>query len=570
MSVSLGDMLGGAVDVDKEVGLAIRRQAEKPRSGYAVMEEIRQRVGDDDSAMREIEKKMAERYKRIKKLAEKIYARLAEKHADMTKFEMEEKLKEYKSKFNFDDDDLLAIRNLIWRREDRLLTAEQIEYSPMSRALGYVPTTHNFIGKLNVPSDEREQVRLIRDLNNNPQAKQIHNQVTLQSLMYNVTNNLYNASYDRFKTNTFSHVNPVLFAMFFDKIDCFDTNMILASIARIISQRDEGLDLETMPDYELYKDIATDPNESECVSTSNKPFTDLLARCNVQVKVWESVLQLRQGRYYVENAGLFIEALNSCKANVFDAGDLAYVRDEGTTMRKLMGVFSLRPTIVQTRPMLAAVGNIASVAIPTTTRVPMVQLRFGFNDPATKTYNLEDALKSEQHYISHKQIIAKTTQVIASNKILVIYVNRHHHSMNLGNIVSPYTTISLPLTVSTHEKVFEAYVQVSQTINNVSGGFTLKSVVSVVVQPINNSVDGTLTENLIMGTSANVILNGTNAVRYEPLCLAQPSGQIDGKGAAGDKLYPLLQTTATDVIEEAKTRGTVFIYTTQNAGNPLI
>ena len=34
----------------------------------------------------------------------------------------------------------------------------------------------------------------------------------------------------------------------------------------------------------------------------------------------------------------------------FDAADLAYVKDEGTILRKLFAAFSLRPTIVQTVP----------------------------------------------------------------------------------------------------------------------------------------------------------------------------------------------------------------------------
>ena len=195
--------------------------------------------------------------------------------------------------------------------------------------------------------------------------------------------------------------------MFFDRIKCFDETMILASIPRIVTLRDQGQDLETQPDYVLYSSIATDPNEVHCVAKDNKPFTDLLNRSNVQVKIWENVLNLRQSKYYINDMGMFMEALNNCKSNVFDAGDLAFIRDEGTMMRKIMGVFSLRPTVVSTNPMSAGMTNIVPVNLLSVTRVPMLTVRFGYSDPENKVYKLEDALKTEQHYISGRNLISK-------------------------------------------------------------------------------------------------------------------------------------------------------------------
>lgn len=565
MSNLVDSLLGGAVDVDKEVGRIIRSQAEKPRSAYTIMEEIRQKVGnDDDAAIREITKKLNEKYKKIREKAEKISQRLQTKYPDITKMEAERKIDEYKTKFGLDDDEIVAVRRLIWNREDKQYPAEYTDYSPMSRALGYVPTTHNFIGKLNVPADEKEQVRAIRELNSTPQVKQLHNQVTIQSLMYNVTENLQNAAFDKFKTDVYSHINPVLFAMFFDKINYFDSNMLLASIPRIIAQRDEGLDLETFPDFELYRGMATDPNETECVSASNKPFSDLLARSNVQIKIWENVLQLRRGRYYINDMGLFNEALSACKANVFDAGDLAYIRDEGTTMRKILGVFSMRPTWVSTSPSMGISSNIAQIGIKTITRVPMLQLRFGFNDPATKQYELKDVLLHQQQYISNKQIIIKTQEVLASDKIVVVYVNRRHHDMNLGVMVAPYNTVKLPLTINSNQKVFDAFVNVPDYLEVKTNKFHLKSIITVVTVSISNNIEGTLKENLIMGSAANVLLpGGADFVRYEPMCLTNPeTTTVAATNASSDKIYPVLKAEKSVIISEACTRGTVFLYTT--------
>ena len=549
-------------DADREVGLLIKRSVEKPRTNRAIIEELERKYGSDGEKVKEIMKKLSDRFKEIRKKAEKIAQRLQTKYPHFTKREALEKISEYKSKFHFDDNEMHAIINLIFRRDDRMYPGETFEYGTMSRALGYVPTSHNFIGKINV-GDEKEQVELIKGIYNSPQIRDTYNQVVLQSLTFDCNQNMGDIAFDKFKTNVYSHVSPVLFAMFFDRIKCFDETMILASIPRIVTLRDQGQDLETQPDYVLYSSIATDPNEVHCVAKDNKPFTDLLNRSNVQVKIWENVLNLRQSKYYINDMGMFMEALNNCKSNVFDAGDLAFIRDEGTMMRKIMGVFSLRPTVVSTNPMSAGMTNIVPVNLLSVTRVPMLTVRFGYSDPENKVYKLEDALKTEQHYISGRNLISKKQEVLASSAVIIFYVNRRHHSVSLGSILAPYQIGKLPLTVTSHQKVFNATV-----INNQEqavGGqtFSRKAVVCVVTTSINNDDDGTLTENLIIGTSASVRVNGTNYARYEPIGLSRPLSEA-GSAVALEKIYPLTQTNAEEIADEFNTKGTVYIYTTED------
>src|SRR6185312_16328007 len=109
-----------------------------------------------------------------------------------------------------------------------------------------------------------------------------------------------------------------------------------------------------------------------------RPFNDLLNRCNVQTKLWEAVLNLRQGKYYTNDLSSFILAIDNCRNSVFDAADLAYVKDEGTIMRKLMSAFSIRPTIVSTAPLYgisSATSNIASLAATHITTISMITMR---------------------------------------------------------------------------------------------------------------------------------------------------------------------------------------------------
>ena len=168
----------------------------------------------------------------------------------------------------------------------------------MSKALGFVPASYNLTGSLNIPKDEKQYVEAIKSLFN--LARDLHNQVSLQSFAYNPEASEYiNQAFDPNKVNRFSYVHPTVAALFLPKFDVIDSHMICASIAKIVTLKDDGIPLQTQPEYELYWDIATDPSETTC-STKSKPFSDLVTRCTVQHKLWESVLNLRQGKPYIE------------------------------------------------------------------------------------------------------------------------------------------------------------------------------------------------------------------------------------------------------------------------------
>ena len=114
----------------------------------------------------------------------------------------------------------------------------------------------------------------------------------------------------------------------------------------------------TEPDSLLFYDITSDPNDVVCETKS--PITDIRNRYRVQIKLWETILRLRNGNYYeAEAISSFMESLNACRNNLYDNADLAFTQDEGAMLRRFMSVFSLRPTIVKTAP-IYSVASFAS------------------------------------------------------------------------------------------------------------------------------------------------------------------------------------------------------------------
>ena len=484
-------------DIDKEVHSLMKKNSNKDRSTYSILEELKTKYKDEeivDSIMRKYNEKM----KRVRKLAEKIKERLVAKYPNLSMKEYIEKIADYKKKYNFDDSEMQSIVNLIFLAKSNFSNPEafDVNYNEMSKALGFVPASYNLGGKLHVKKDELEQLQMILTIAS--ATKELHDQVTLQSLIYSDCDNvaIQTAGFDKSKINIFSFIHPVVAAIFIPKFQLLDQHMLLASIAKIVAYKSNGQELQTQPEYELYWDIATDPAETACVNKT-KPFTDLVNRCNVQTKLWEAVLNLRQGKYYTNDLSSFIMAIDNCRASVFDAADLAYVKDEGTIMRKLLAAFSIRPTIVITMPVYGITpltSHISAVHTSQITTLPMITMRIPMSlEKSDEPISLTKALSQEQLYIHHRQLTVKQQQILYSRELLVFYVHRRFQTFNTARLTNPYTITYLPMTMGQFERLHDRKVSVviddlSIPRDAVSGSppqkFKLQSVVAVEVRSI--------------------------------------------------------------------------------------
>lgn len=554
---------GKTEDIDKEVHNLMKKNADRHKSTYAIIEDLKQKY-KDEQIVDAVMSKYNDKLRRVKKIAEKIRDRLVAKYPNLSMKEYIDKVSEYKKKYDFDDSEMSHILNLLFQNKTGLANSEvlDITYNEMSKALGFVPASFNFSGKMNVKQDELEQLQAILTIAS--ATKELHSQVTLQSLLYdNVSLGALNGQFDRTRVNVFSFVHPVVAALFLPKIKFLDEHMLIASIANIVQQRYNGQDLTTQPDYELYMDIATDPSEAACSVGKVKPFNDLLNRCNVQTKLWEAVLNLRQGKYYTNDLSSFILAIDNCRNSVFDAADLAYVKDEGTIMRKLLSAFSIRPTIVSTAPLYgisSATSNIASLAATHITTISMITMRIPLLDKTkAQSLSLNDALEQRQLYIHRRQITVKTQQIMYSRDLLVFYVHRRFQTVNLARLTRPYQMAILPITMSQYERLHGAQVNFELMMPVGTQSFALRSVVAVETAPND--------ENLIISCCALIRRpNSQDALEYSPLDLS---------GDNPDKIEPLkfmpintpLYSNAPSMYKKASTRGTLFVYVCEQTAN---
>jgi hypothetical protein len=561
---------GDMEDIDREAQKLLKRNLDNKKSSESLLAELRSKYKDEE-VVEAIRSKFQEKFKKVKRLAEKISEKLVSKYPNMSIKEYIQKVSEYKKKYNFDDSEMQSILQIIFKNKNTIDNSEILEIgqNQMGKTLGFQMSTYNYGGKMEVRPDEMEQLQAILAIHAG--TRELHNQITLQSLIYeDVTPAAINGTFKKEKVNIFSFVHPVVAALFLPKIKFLDEHMLLGSIANIVAKRYEGSHLDNQPDYELYIDIATDPSEVACNVDSNylmtgkaKPLTDLLARVNVQTKLWESVIQLRQGKYYTNDLSSFIMAIDTCRNSIFDAADLAYVKDEGTILRKLFSAFSIRPTIVSTAPIygLSTVASspLASLAATHITTIPMITFRIPLIESKAnpQVFSLTDCLEQRQLYIHKRQITVKTQQIMYSRDVLIFYVHRRFQTINLAKLSRPYQMASLPVTIGAYERLHPAQVNFELSLTVGNQRFDLKSVVAVETAPND--------PNLILGCSAlirvnNEFVNKLGAIKYNPL---------DLQSNLPDDVKPLSWCDLSNISNDpnvcnfysiASLKGTLFIY----------
>lgn len=570
-------------EIEREVDNILKKN--KSRNSFQLMEDLRAKFRDED-IVSNIMKRLSKKMDRVKKIAIKIKERLLNKYPNLNQKQYIEKIQQYKDKYKFDDSEMQAIINLVLLRKDGLISSEDLlepAVTDMGRALGFAPISYQTNKGLRVDKEEQEQLDAIKT--NYHLTRELHHQVTIQSLLYNDCEyQSFTQAFDKLKVNLFNFVHPVVAALFIPKFQLLDHHMLLASIAGIIAKKMEGIELNTLPEYELYWDIATDPADMACV-TKIKPFTDLLNRVNIQTKLWEAVLELRQGKYYVNDITTFLMAIDSCRASVFDAADLAYVKDEGTILRKLFAAFSLRPTIVFTVPSISIntnpnISNLTSSHI-TTLSMYTLRIPLGLNNDPLKDIDLQRDLSQDQIYIHHRQLTIKKTTILYSREILVFYIHRRYQHLNIQRLTQPWSLAALPITMSQFERLQTSGVEAPMVLQLSAGynqTFTIKSVVAVETRKIADSKNN---EEIIISCSTLLVCpqgteeetaeeekekesnNGAmvggafnNFYQYNPLNI--------GNTGNNNQIKPISQIQENEFEKIMRERGTLFIYQAEN------
>jgi hypothetical protein len=565
-------------DIDREVQSLLKKMTSgKIKNSYEMMEELKSRYRDTD-IVDSIMSKYNEKLEKVRKLARKIKERLITKHPNLATKDYIKKIEGYKEKYGFDDSEMNAIINMIFMDKKNIdyEVNDNVAYNEMSKALGFVPASYNLSGKLNFKKDEIDAIQGIIALHG--MSKEIHNQVILSHLVHpgvcaQTLDEFPKYKSDKSKINVFDFVHPVVAAYFLPKINILENHMLLASITNIVKCKYEGSEIQTQPEYELYYDIATDPAETQC-TVKVKPFTDLLARANVQTKLWEAVLQLRQGKPHTNNLQGFLTAIDGCRGSVFDAADMAFIKDEGTIARKLLGAFSLRPIIVRTMPVYNSAGlgamlpglqnaipanmpapsismasNIVNVNTAQITTLSIIALRIPFVDTSSNnanTFKLKDALQQTQLYIQNRQLSIKKQEILLAREFITFYISRRSQTFDFMKYLTPFSMSNLPISANGLEQAIVASIDFGDGGNDdnlsiVIGDnkrFALQSAVTVKTFKSKMNNTGLVGNNDMDNSHKDLIVGSKTYVRAFSNSSGSPMTCSDRNNAEYTKLIP--------------------------------
>ena len=419
----------------------------------------------------------------------------------------------------------------------------------------------------------------------------LHTDVKNQMVLYrDCAIEAITGSYLKDRHNLSTHIHPVVAALFFPKVDYLEKKMLCSNIGRVVIRRalpyinrhiqldDNIIPGELEAEWELTVDIVSDPN-SLAYFSDDTPITNMLKRFKIQIELWKNVLNLRQGRYYStgydENDGItgLLRALTQYDWTYFDSPDMFHIQDEGSVLRKLLGVFSVRPTFAQISSLanraFMGYANFTSLSRVSFLRIPVINIRLPSIMQANAglpmpQISLDRALNQPEFIIENKLFVPKNKSVIFSRNVVFFYVNRRHQAMNLANLTMrfSYTNIPYQLFNVNQTTVNDLQVGVPKYLGIGNDNFNLRSVVTVYRPP--------LADNVSVGSSCAVLkYDGPGArpeiLNYNPL-FANIAVELPGGLVGTNSPVTTLAETAANpneigFDEMASKYGTIFMYT---------
>jgi hypothetical protein len=240
-------------------------------------------------------------------------------------------------------------------------------------------------------------------------------------------------------SSTFIH--PVIAALFLPKIEAIEKRMLISNIGRIAIQYLADFHKKYQPithmessiNFNLINNFAQDHNYIS-FSNHDTPLSIILKKFKIQINLYENVLALRLGRYYLMNDNLndYISGLTKNLQNLelkfFDNPEYNNFWNESAYLKKLLAAFSLRPIIAEltsfTPPSTKMIANIPIVNV----KLPMQNLT-----KEMTSVKLVSGLSQIDNFIINNKITQKYKTVIYCSDVLFFSVNRRQKKIDCTN-----------------------------------------------------------------------------------------------------------------------------------------
>lgn len=469
----------------------------------------------------------------------------------------------------------------------------EYRYTPMAKFLGFDYTYGQMVKLEAKDFSKLNELQLLYD-----ETKHIHADLKMQVANYrDCAPEAITGQYDRLKHNVSVSIHPLFAALFFPKVEYLERRMLHTNIARMVLTRaqaylkDHKFNIhggftasEIDADFDLAHDIAQDPNTLDYFE-GDSPMDNVIKRYRAQVELYKVVMNLRQGRFYStdynQNDGItdIIRTLNSYEWTFFDSPELFHVQDEGTLLRKLLAIFSCRPTFTQLSSFSQRYGlgftNISSIGKTVFVNIPIVNIKLPIDLIGNQIHSisLSRALSQTDYFIEHKIVVPKNKSVIYSNEVAFFYANRRYPTTNFYNSRMSCRFMSMPTTFINQTTINRSLIEYDDEMRIGRDWFTLRSVVMLQRPPISGAeiVTGCSAAIAVDPTSPSIKFSGSSPIyiHYNPsvASIQYLEGNQPPTGSQFVANTPVsyidnttLNPSRIGFRSEAKERGTIFFY----------
>jgi len=174
----------------------------------------------------------------------------------------------------------------------------------------------------------------------------------------------------------------------------------------------------------------------------------------------------------------------------FDSPDLYHVQDEGTILRKLLAIFSMRPTYTQLTSYMGmqATGyaDILRMSKTKFVNIPIINLKLPAELPGnpSRTINLERSLSQPDYFIEHKTIVPKIKNIIYSDHVAFFYANRKYPSANFASFNINFRCLNIPTSLFNPSTINKTHIIFPEILNIGKDLFALRSVILLQRSPM--------------------------------------------------------------------------------------
>ena len=531
--------------------------------------------------------------KKIAKVIKKFVAKIESKYGQLDVPDLVKKGMSFATKYNFSQAEKEAFLNLVMRNDvdTPYLPYDELSVTEMSKFLGFSGMSNPTFSVKATDHPALNEIARLYEL-----SKPIHSAIRNNIITYtDFAPETVAAKFDKVKDNVSIFVHPLIVALFLTRIPYLEKRCLYTNFGRLTMQRTQhyfqtqgdkkyrmiGMNMsyndmlreEPIQDMQLTYDIARDPNSLNYISDET-PMSNILKRFAVQIELWKNVLSLRQGKFYSRSENFTTEdnisglqrVLAAYEWTYFDSPDMSHIYDEGTLLRKILAVFSIRPTLTQISSFVNRTGvgytNLGTVSRSTFIFTPVcnIKLPTTLTGSAVKNIVLENTLSQHDWFIENKMLVPKNKAVIQSRNVLFFYVNRRFQSP-LTNIDMTFNYVAIPTTMTNMTTINKTELIFKQSMSLGGETFKLRSVVfvnplydgqlstgcsSLIVMPANLTYGITSDKYAIYNpvASGNLIKSGS---KYTPSPLLKFIPQYSSGNVPG--FYNL-----------ASELGTVFVY----------